>query len=123
MTKLGRRIECLAQLGDWLRAREDPLIGASIHRASIRNPWFTIDSINFALGEITRAYLNPQSLKLWLGDYPKLSAGDDEQVVGLILAGNIPLVGWHDIMCVYLSLVTWHTSRHLSEMKCWSGFW
>src|SRR5690606_104158 len=36
----------------------------------------------------------------WIASYP---FGESDKVVGLILAGNIPLVGFHDILCVLLA--------------------
>jgi hypothetical protein len=62
------------------------------------NAWFTRESVLKAVAA-TGHMLNEQDIAKWLGLYP----ADGEQPpkkVGLILAGNIPLVGFHDVLCV-----------------------
>ena len=65
-----------------------------------QNPWFTPESVKHALKSIA-AMLEETILKRWLEAYQisPLSPGD-EKTVGLVLAGNIPLVGFHDMMSV-----------------------
>ncbi len=63
------------------------------------NPWFTKDYQKLALKDWADL-LTFENLENWLSDY-KFS--DQPKKVGLILAGNIPLVGFHDIICVILS--------------------
>ena len=68
-------------------------------RASANNPWFTHDTIAMALDGILH-FLNNESLTEWIGRY-RLT--NDAKNVGLVLAGNIPLVGFHDFLSVLLS--------------------
>ncbi|MFH0756513.1 MAG: acyl-CoA reductase [Bacteroidota bacterium] len=74
-----------------------------LHREYVNNPWFTPDWVNRALFGIARM-LDEEVLRKWLGPY-RLSTRKDETVktVGLVLAGNIPMVGFHDILCVLAS--------------------
>ena len=69
----------------------------------VLNPWFTRDFLAEALKGII-SMLEEQVLREWLGAYePKSLAPDTERTVGLVLAGNIPLVGFHDLMAVLAS--------------------
>ena len=64
------------------------------------NPWFTKDFLMKALRGISMM-LQEKVLMKWLGDYDLSALPPDKvKTVGLVLAGNIPLVGFHDLMCV-----------------------
>ncbi|GAA4322766.1 acyl-CoA reductase [Pontixanthobacter gangjinensis] len=64
------------------------------------NGWFTRENIIFALQQWSEA-LTPQNLKWWLGDYNLNQSGG--KTVGIVMAGNIPLVGFHDFISVLVS--------------------
>ena len=69
----------------------------------ILNPWFTNDSLTKALKGIA-SMLKEEVLKQWLGPYGIESLASEAQLtVGLVMAGNIPLVGFHDMMSVLAS--------------------
>jgi hypothetical protein len=70
-----------------------------VERARLQNPWFTNENIGSALREL--AYmLRPESFSKWIGQYvPRV----EPKTVGLILAGNIPMVGFHDVFCTLVS--------------------
>lgn len=70
-----------------------------LRRSEIENPWFTIDNQKFALNEWTNL-LTQDNINSWIGNY---SVSKAPKRVGLILAGNIPLVGFHDVISVVLS--------------------
>ncbi|WP_080778942.1 acyl-CoA reductase [Chryseobacterium phocaeense] len=70
-----------------------------LKRSEIENPWFTLDNQKFALKEWTQL-LTEENLNNWLRNY---SVAKVSKKVGLILAGNIPLVGFHDVISVVLS--------------------
>lgn len=78
---------------------DDADIELLLKRSEIENPWFTIDNQKFALQQWTDL-LTEENIKTWLGNY---SISKISKRVGLILAGNIPLVGFHDVMSVVLS--------------------
>lgn len=71
-----------------------------IVKAKVHNGWFTIENILEALNGI-RIWLNPESLSDWLSGYDVPS--QNKKRVGLIMAGNLPLVGFHDFLAVFLS--------------------
>lgn len=66
------------------------------------NAWFTPESVKSALNGIIHM-LNEDSLDEWISRYPSLSEEKTAISVGIVMAGNIPLVGFHDFLCVVLS--------------------
>ena len=83
---------------DDLHENHDDFI-AVLRKSEIENPWFTIENQKFALKQWADL-LTEHNLNQWLSQYktPLLS-----KRVGLILAGNIPMVGFHDVISVILS--------------------
>ena len=77
----------------------DSEFGSVIKKSEIENPWFTIENQRFALKQWSDL-LTEENLNSWLSNY---SPSKTTKKVGLILAGNIPLVGWHDVISVVLS--------------------
>lgn len=72
-----------------------------IQEAELHNPWFTRANIHYALHTWSDA-LQIAPLEKWLRNYEPLQR-DSPQKVAVIMAGNIPLVGFHDFMAVLLS--------------------
>ncbi|MCJ8154355.1 acyl-CoA reductase [Chryseobacterium sp. SSA4.19] len=70
-----------------------------IKKTEIENPWFTIENQKFAFRQWADL-LTHENISNWLKKY---SISKTSKRVGLILAGNIPLVGFHDIISVILS--------------------
>lgn len=70
-----------------------------IRQSEIENPWFDNKSIQFAL-KSWADLLTRELLEQWISNY---SLRESNKKVGLILAGNIPMVGWHDVIAVILS--------------------
>ena len=98
--KLNDRIALMSQLGSRLLEGSDGLNNAII-KATQYNPWFTKESIDHGLHALANNYLNFDALQEWTSQYRvEDSAG---KKIGLILAGNIPMVGFHDILSVFLS--------------------
>ncbi len=86
----------LSKLGDTL-AQPDDELQAIIASEAGYNAWFTPKSVLSAVQAIA-AVLNQEKLTAWLSAY-ELPAVNAPKTVGLILAGNIPLVGFHDVLC------------------------
>jgi hypothetical protein len=67
------------------------------------NGWFTQNNILSALREIS-VLLERESLGRWLQKYqPLLNKRNGNKTVAVIMAGNIPAVGFHDLLCVLVS--------------------
>lgn len=72
-----------------------------VEQAVHYNGWFTKENVLFALGQWGRALTGDQLTK-WLSGYD-FSAAGTPKTVGIVMAGNIPLVGFHDFLSVLLS--------------------
>ncbi|MDH6253529.1 hypothetical protein M2347_003256 [Chryseobacterium sp. H1D6B] len=70
-----------------------------LKKSEMENPWFTIDNQKFALNQWADL-LTGENIRKWLAGY---TISKTQKRVGLILAGNIPLVGFHDVISVVLS--------------------
>ena len=65
------------------------------HMSVLHNPWFTENSLTHAMTGIAHM-LRPEAIQTWINQ-SKIERTDSPKRVGLILAGNIPLVGFHDV--------------------------
>ncbi|MCT4580424.1 MAG: acyl-CoA reductase [Flavobacteriales bacterium] len=63
------------------------------------NGWFTEKEVLFAFESWGKA-LTKENLELWVSKYTITK--DLDKTVAIIMAGNIPMVGFHDLLCVYL---------------------
>lgn len=95
------RINLLAGLGEYF-VMNDETLRAIKQKAHMENPWFSIKFIDLALKNITENFLQKNLLEAWIAPY---EIKDDRQPkkVGIVMAGNIPLVGFHDLLCVFIS--------------------
>jgi Acyl-CoA reductase (LuxC) len=99
--KLQQRIELLVELGKYLR-ESGPAWQAAKENAFVQNGWFTPTFIDLATANIEKAFLQPEPLQQWAQHY-RLDDNIGGKNVGIVMAGNIPLVGFHDFLCVFLS--------------------
>lgn len=94
------RIDALVALGERLQS-ETEMVNAAKHLAYIRNRWFTVENSQKAIDNIVNAFLKRELLENWAKAY-KIDNQSPKRV-GLVMAGNIPLVGFHDFMSVFLA--------------------
>lgn len=97
---LNQRIEAFAQLAEYIQNLNDSQRASLISQASNQNPWFTEQSITTALSGL-KIFLKINNLEEWVTRY-KLEVPEPRQI-GIVMAGNIPLVGFHDLLCVLIS--------------------
>ena len=90
-------INSFSGLGKQLMEPDSQLM-AIINDEQYHNAWFTPESVLRAVTAIGKM-LNEADLQTWLSKY-NLDNSKPGKKVGLILAGNIPLVGFHDVLCV-----------------------
>lgn len=93
--------EAFVQLGKWIGEGDEEL-DKLVNKASVQNAWFTPENIAIMLSSIQKNYLEAHELDSWLGRYPERLPARPAKVA-MILAGNLPLVGFHDLLCVLLS--------------------
>ncbi|MFK8101244.1 MAG: acyl-CoA reductase [Saprospiraceae bacterium] len=98
---LNDKITLLTQLGKYLQTDTEELAAVK-HKAYLHNKWFTVANIDKALSAISEAFLQEDKLRAWLKPY-KIEDTEKTKTVALVLAGNIPLVGFHDVISVFLA--------------------
>ena len=76
-------------------------VESAIHQAKILNGWFTEENVRSSFSAWGES-LTEEKLNIWLGSYD-LSITTKSKSVGIIMAGNIPLVGFHDFLTTVLS--------------------
>jgi len=103
MILLENRIALMAQLGTYFMQPSEELEDA-IDRAHRANGWFTHEFTRLAIHNIATSFLEEKALRNWLAQYPALLQERSEpKLVGIVMAGNIPLVGFHDFLCGFIS--------------------
>lgn len=102
-------IEALSKTGDDLyRQLKETAVQEVIHTAYVRNNWFNPDFTEHALKQIIKQYLQADALLEFSSSY---SFANNPRTVAIVMAGNIPLAGFHDWLCVMLS-------GHNALVKC-----
>lgn len=97
---LEQRIQAFHQLGQVLQNMPSDKLEAWILAAKSENPWFTPESVKKAIHGIS-LFLNHSALSQWTAPYQF----DESNLkrISIVMAGNIPLVGFHDLLCVLIS--------------------
>lgn len=75
-----------------------------IHLSQSHNGWYTPEQVYFAIKSWADA-LTEENLNKWISNYKTEFSQNNgnEKTVALILAGNIPLVGFHDFLSVLIT--------------------
>lgn len=94
-----KRIELLSRLGAYI-LENDATWQQAKRTAIAHNGWFNEEQVDLAANNIAREFLNAENLREWLKKY---SLPAQARKVGIVMAGNIPLVGFHDFLCGFLS--------------------
>jgi hypothetical protein len=99
---LQQRIDLLVQLGiymqnnghEWQEVKE---------RANRANPWFVPEFIEMASANISNNFLHKEKLEEWTKQYNVPEENAKPLTVGIVMAGNIPMVGFHDLLSVFIT--------------------
>ncbi len=95
--EIQKHINAFSKLGDAIIKNKDKL------KLGKHNPWFTESNLEYALTEIGNS-LSKKNIEKWVSMYPHLLQEKKEtKRIGVITAGNIPLVGFHDFLSVLIS--------------------
>jgi len=73
-----------------------------LRQAKAQNQWFSEENIKYALKEWSIA-LSKENLEKWLSDYSLKPIETAPNTIGVVMAGNIPLVGFHDFLSVLIA--------------------
>lgn len=98
---LAERIDLMVELGKYLRSNPVEWLMVK-QKAFEKNPWFTPEFTQLACKNIYVDYLEKEKLTEWT-NYYHLDDNIQPKNVGVVMAGNIPLVGFHDFLCVFVS--------------------
>ncbi len=113
---ISERIEAFVSLGQFLEQFKTAKTNKSNHHlnerfyigfnnlienAHIENAWFTPDHVRASIQGIC-SFLDKEGLKEWTNHY-QIAENTTDKRVAVIMAGNIPMVGFHDMLCVLIS--------------------
>ena len=93
------RIKAFVQLGEFIKTLPEEKFKTLAESIRIENPWFTEGNLRMTVSGILK-FLDEKNLRAWLSGY--LLPTRHPKVVAIIMAGNIPAVGFHDLLCVLL---------------------
>src|ERR1043165_8064845 len=99
---LQQRINLLQELGKYLSTGSSGWEAAAA-LAERENGWFTQEFIDLAITHIRDHFLAADKLEAFAAAYQLPQQPVQPRRVGLGTAGNIPLVGFHDWLCIFLS--------------------
>lgn len=95
-----RLVGAVIRLGSvFSKGQNDTENTAAVEAAYLKNQWFIPRFVWEAIAAWARE-LTEENIRRWVEAYP---LAKESKKVGLILAGNIPLVGLHDVLAGYLS--------------------
>ncbi len=93
----------MARLGTIFQDRSSDQWQTVMHKAYVHNKWFTLENINASFEALAHSFLEQSKLESWVDNYNIPEEQTKVKRVGIVMAGNIPMVGFHDLLCVYLS--------------------
>jgi hypothetical protein len=99
--QLKNRIDSFVALGKHLQSKPESWQNAK-ETAGYKNGWFTLESIQIATDNIINQFLEQEILEKFCDDY-QIKEIENPKLIGVVMAGNIPMVGFHDLLCVLLS--------------------
>lgn len=99
---LQKRIELLDRLGQYMLSEDNEWKSAKA-KAGIENSWFIPEFIEKATVTIAHSFLRKEILKNWVEAYNIPDKNPSPKNIGIVMAGNIPLVGFHDWLSVFIT--------------------
>jgi hypothetical protein len=102
------RIESIERWGNAITTLPKNELNDLLNKTKNKNNWFTHNNCSVSLNEIAY-WLRKDSLNTWAKRY-NFSDSQSSKKIGIVMAGNIPLVGFHDLLCVLIS-------GHIAKIK------
>ena len=96
------RIDLLVRLGEYILSENERWREIK-EKAAYENGWFIPTFIDVASNTIARNYLQKEILEKWSAAYHLPATQAAPKTIGIVMAGNIPLVGFHDLLCVFIA--------------------
>lgn len=72
------------------------------HKAYLENHWFIPEFVELSIKNIAENFLQPHQLDQLIQQYQLPEENANPKKIGIVMAGNIPLVGFHDLLCVFI---------------------
>lgn len=97
---LTKRIDAFIKLGEKINQVSHAELHEILENVKNQNPWFTEDNVKLSLTGIAK-FLTETNLEKWTSSYelnPK-----EVKKIGVAMAGNIPLAGFHDFLSILIS--------------------
>ena len=103
--KFEERIVLFSELGNYITGMLNSTEWMEVYAAAkARNPWFTTDNVRLALKAVAAGFLSKEKLAAFTARYnPSFFEPEIPRKVGIVAAGNIPLVGLQDLIHVVLA--------------------
>lgn len=99
---LEQRKEVLRSMATFMKSEDEGWAQAQ-RTAPGQNPWFIAKFITLAVDNIVGRYLSEEALHTLISTYSLPEENASPKKVGLVMAGNVPLVGFHDLLCAFLT--------------------
>jgi hypothetical protein len=99
---LAERISAFAKLGNHFEHLGNDEMNYICHTAKTHNGWFSTENVVFAIKGIAQ-WLKKENLEQWIKRYAIPDINKKPKTVGVVMAGNIPMVGFHDFLSVLIT--------------------
>ena len=99
---LQQRIDLLVRLGEYIENNDSEWQSAK-EKGSRDNPCFIPEFIEMAADNIRKYFLQKDKLEEWIKSYNIPETNTQPATVGIVMAGNIPMVGFHDMLCIFIT--------------------
>ena len=96
------RLDLMARLGEYMLSNEPEWKEVCI-KAGLVNGWFIPEFVERSIKNIADSFLQRPHLEAFTAAYELPQENEHPKKVGVVMAGNIPLVGFHDFLCVFLT--------------------
>jgi len=97
------RIDAFFNLGAKYLTDQNPSFLEAKWKANNQNAWFLPEFIDQSTKQIVEQFLQKDILTAWTHLYPTISNENSNIKVGIVMAGNIPMVGFHDLLSVLIA--------------------
>ena len=98
---LEKRMQLLQQLRDYISSADEEWERVK-NNAFQENAWFIPEFINYQVNHLANEYLSTSSLNKWITTYNIPQENVAPRNVGIVMAGNIPMAGFHDFLAAFI---------------------
>jgi hypothetical protein len=100
--KLQQRTRLLNQLGQYILSQDTAWLSA-MQKAEHENGWFIPEFVQHAAQQIAHEFLDEAVLAQWAARYELSEENEQVKKIGVTMAGNIPMAGFHDLASIFIS--------------------